>query len=80
METSTSVAWSPDERRGVSRRLCGVVRGRSRRVLGAMVSAEAVSVTSPTGFTDAELKALIAAKEACLRAVDPHHPLLFRRS
>jgi hypothetical protein len=50
--------------------------GGSRRLAEARVTGEAVSVTSLTGLTEADLVALIAEKEMCLRAVDPHHQLL----
>ena len=78
MERIISIASSPCERNEVSRRLGSLVRGRSQRLLGAMGIGEAISisVTSLIGPTEADLKALIAQKEACLRAIDPHHPLL----
>jgi len=76
MVTTTSVAWSPGERNKDSSRLRSFVRDRSQRVLGAIGIREAVSVTSLIGLTEADLKASITEKETCLRAVDPHHPLL----
>ena len=75
MVTTTSIVWSPGERNEASRRFCSFVRDRSRRVLGAMGIREAVPV-SPIGFVEADLKASIVEKEACLREVDPHHPLV----
>ena len=77
MVTTTSIVWSPGERNEASRRFCSFVRERSQRVLGAMGIREDVSVASPIGFAEADLKASIAQKKARLREVDPHHPLLY---